>query len=901
MLLRWGNRHVTMSKAMMLLMIFVPLFIAAGLSVGSMMMVREERPEKLWLLQDDWVLQDRLYRQTHFERAVEEEIVITGTVEGDDLLAANKVAMLSTFALHDDIMAISIQVTDPQGVVRNMTTSDLCLRSKLPFLPDQQQPCVMSTVMAYWKYNISLVKADSNLHDRLTWNNQSDPTTGGPIFRDQVAGGLTFADNTVTGVAAFKLWYYLENSFKVNDEWPGWEDDVIPAWEAVFLDVATRPRPGITVYRHASNSDADVMSDAMSLDLPYVIAALMTVIFGVVFYIYLSPAMFHDGIAPEFGERSLRAFCAVLCAGLTMGPIMGVIGFAGLPFSGVVWYMIFYVLIHLCHGMGLLINALDVVCVALPAHTRLGAALGAVGPTMLTSAVPVMLAFGIIAVLPTALPCVRSLALAGAFGLAMNLFLLFTFFLAILARNIRRINATPSSSTPLGNLNADGGATTSATGATGAAATATGYAGGVAPPPRPPCVGVRAIRRAYKWACRSWVAKSLVVLLVLGMAGDSINGLIAWRQIGSEAAPYPVSSYLYQFYVMEQKYFGMLGVPVDFVFHPMDYSQPENGQKLLTLSNTLADSTWMDGTPSDHLGWYSNFIAFLHSKHIPLPFGVPAPDLFGGFLELWSFDYGEPVHNIFEFWPVDIQFANGRHWHINYSRYQGLSGPIATMDQQAGIVEALHDITVESELNASLYAPPFYIFRTFTTVKQWTIYTLYATGAACLVAVALSVPPMAALFVVLSIGFAAMNTVGLFMHTAGYSLDQTTMPILMFMIPLLTDLLVHLASFLGIGFRLPHENANGQDCESSSSSSSSSSSTVSDKRRSALLSASVAVLSYGPATATLICGCIGTVIGLGVMMSGVISPVLYVFGALTSVMIALACLHVIVLPLFLSW
>jgi hypothetical protein len=51
----------------------------------------------------------------------------------------------------------------------------------------------------------------------------------------------------------------------------------------------------------------------------------------------------------------------------------------------------------------------------------------------------------------------------------------------------------------------------------------------------------------------------------------------------------------------------------------------------------------------------------------------------------------------------------------------------------------------------------------------------------------------------------------------------------------------------------------------------------------------------------LICGGLGTLIGLGVMLAGVTSPVLVIFGALTSVIVALACFHVVVLPLFLSW
>lgn len=42
----------------------------------------------------------------------------------------------------------------------------------------------------------------------------------------------------------------------------------------------------------------------------------------------------------------------------------------------------------------------------------------------------------------------------------------------------------------------------------------------------------------------------------------------------------------------------------------------------------------------------------------------------------------------------------------------------------------LQTVLIVDQVVASLYAPPFYIFRTFTTVRQWTNYALIATGGA---------------------------------------------------------------------------------------------------------------------------------------------------------------------------
>jgi hypothetical protein len=71
----------------------------------------------------------------------------------------------------------------------------------------------------------------------------------------------------------------------------------------------------------------------------------------------------------------------------------------------------------------------------------------------------------------------------------------------------------------------------------------------------------------------------------------------------------------------------------------------------------------------------------------------------------------------------------------------------------------------------------------------------------------------------------------------GYSLDTTTLPMIMFMMPLITELLVHLAAFLRVGSRLPPTIVPLDG----------------DKPANGLLAASAAVLSYGPATATYVC------------------------------------------------
>lgn len=836
-------------------MIFIPILVCAGFSAGVVNMNREERPEKLWLLPDDWVLEARTYRQTYFERALEETLIITSAEPDGDVLAKNKLALNSSFNLHNAVMNIAITVKDPQGKPRTFTTNDLCLQSDLPFVP--VQPCLVTTVLAFWNYDPAVLAADKDPHQVVSWDNATDPMTGGPLFREQVVGGLTLDDGVVESAAAFKFWYYLNNNFTINDSWQGWQDDVLGAWEDAFLALASQSWPGITVYRHASKSDGAVMADAMENDLPFVIAALMTVVFVVVFYIFMSPALFHDGLSPRFGERALRSFCAVVAAALSMGASMGVTGVASLPFSGVVWYMIFYVLIHLCHGMGLLVNALDVICVAMPTNTRLGAALATVGPTMLTSTLPIVLVFSVLAGLPSALPCVRTLALVGAFGLSINLMLIFSFFLAILSMNIRRLHATRPAASGLATAAAE---------------------------ERPPCVGVRAIMRFYRWACRSWLAKSLVVLAVLGMAGDSINGCIAWRQTASEAAVYPQSSYLAQFFLKDQAYFDNIKIPVDVVVHPTNYGAIETGRALVDLAARLEQNKYMDpNTPPDHYTWYNSFLAYLGSKNITLPGGLPVPAMFDGLYSMWSHDYGEPMHTIFEF-MVDLH-NDGPNNTLGHSRFQVFSAPLTDMETQAAAVDALHDLTSSIGLTTSLYAPPFYIFRTFTTVRQWAVYALIATGAGSAASVALSLGPLAAVCVLLAIASAGLNTVGLFMHSAGYSLDTTTLPMIMFMLPLITELLVHLAAFLRVGSRLPPAAVPFDG----------------DKPRNSLLAASAAVLSYGPATATLVCGGLGTLIGLGVMLAGVASPVLVIFGALTSVIVALACFHVVVLPLFLSW
>ena len=45
--------------------IWLPVLIALGISVGVVFQISEDRPEKLWLTESDWVLQARVLRQTY--------------------------------------------------------------------------------------------------------------------------------------------------------------------------------------------------------------------------------------------------------------------------------------------------------------------------------------------------------------------------------------------------------------------------------------------------------------------------------------------------------------------------------------------------------------------------------------------------------------------------------------------------------------------------------------------------------------------------------------------------------------------------------------------------------------------------------------------------------------------
>ncbi len=61
---KWGNYVVQARPGPFHAIVLVPIIIAIGVTLGAINMTREERPENLWLTPDDWVLQDRFYRQT---------------------------------------------------------------------------------------------------------------------------------------------------------------------------------------------------------------------------------------------------------------------------------------------------------------------------------------------------------------------------------------------------------------------------------------------------------------------------------------------------------------------------------------------------------------------------------------------------------------------------------------------------------------------------------------------------------------------------------------------------------------------------------------------------------------------------------------------------------------------
>ena len=63
-LLAWGSWVMNRNSGQLKALIFLPMIIAAVFTAGVAIMNREERPEYLWLVENDWVLQDRTYRQS---------------------------------------------------------------------------------------------------------------------------------------------------------------------------------------------------------------------------------------------------------------------------------------------------------------------------------------------------------------------------------------------------------------------------------------------------------------------------------------------------------------------------------------------------------------------------------------------------------------------------------------------------------------------------------------------------------------------------------------------------------------------------------------------------------------------------------------------------------------------
>ena len=63
--MKWGNAVMNVGPWGMKVLVLLPLLVAVGITMGAIILNREERPEKLWLVEDDWVLKDRTYRQTY--------------------------------------------------------------------------------------------------------------------------------------------------------------------------------------------------------------------------------------------------------------------------------------------------------------------------------------------------------------------------------------------------------------------------------------------------------------------------------------------------------------------------------------------------------------------------------------------------------------------------------------------------------------------------------------------------------------------------------------------------------------------------------------------------------------------------------------------------------------------
>lgn len=583
------------------------ILVAAVLSIGWTNFEVETNPVRLWVSPDSDAAREKAFFDENFGPfyRAEQAFVVNDTNPS----GPGPVLSFETLAWWLDVEQRVQRRISP---TKHVTLGDVC------FNPTGAA-CVVQSLTGYFNNFADVTPENWEEHIKHCATSPGDsnclPAFSQPLSKDIILGG--FEDDNVLSAEAFITTWVINN----HDE--GTEgEELVMDWEEglknVLLDAQREAKDlGLRLSFTTEKSLEEELNQTTNTD------AKIVVISYIIMFLYASLALgsttlsirsiLHKPRNAMVQSKFSLGVIGIVIVLMSVSASVGLFSACGIKVTLIIAEVIpFLVLAVGVDNIFLIVHEFERVNISNPdddVETRIGKALGRMGPSILLSASTETIAFALGAAV--GMPAVRNFAVYAAGAVLINALLQVTMFVSVLALNQRRVEDSRADCFPFLKIaKADMSASQSAG--------AYGY------DDEGPLQ--RFIRKAYAPTLLNRQVKVGVVVAFLGLFTAGLS-LIPEIALGlDQRIAFPRGSYLIPYFNDLDAYFNT-GPPVYFVVHDLNVEQRHPQQELCarfsscesySLTNVLeqeskrADVSYISGSTAS---WLDDYFTWLDPSH----------------------------------------------------------------------------------------------------------------------------------------------------------------------------------------------------------------------------------------------------------------------------------------------
>ena len=548
-----------------LITIGISVIVVFVLSIGWANFAIEKSPERLWVSPSSQAAQEKAFFDSNFGPFYRAEQAFL--VNDTDASGPGPVLSYDTLSWWFDVESRISRMVSPEGI----SLSNVC------FNPTGDA-CVVQSLTGYFGgdfANVNPGEWQEDLRNCAEHPGECLPDFKQPLSKDMVLGGFQGSGNVLDAEALIVTWV-------VNNHAEGSVDEILAMdWEKSFKDHMqyaqheARKR-GLRLSFTTERSLEEELNASANTD------AKIVVISYIIMFIYASLAL--GSVTLSFSSIMKNPANAMVQSKFTLGVIgivivlmsvsasVGLFSAAGIKVTLIIAEVIpFLVLAVGVDNIFLIVHEFERVNVSHPdedVESRIGKALGRMGPSILLSASTETIAFALGAFV--GMPAVRNFAVYAAGAVLVNALLQVTMFVAVLALNQRRVESHRTDCFPFIKVKRADKIDSHSAGAYGFEEEG---------------LLQRFIRKTY---APTLLGRKVKVAVVVGFLGLFTAGLALIPEVAlglDQRIAFPSGSYLIPYFNDLDTYFNT-GPPVYFVTRDLNATERKHQQELCARYTT---------------------------------------------------------------------------------------------------------------------------------------------------------------------------------------------------------------------------------------------------------------------------------------------------------------------------